>query len=66
MNLIKRIKNLWQLSNFEITEFDNKLVISKKEDKLVVAFEDKPKMAQIVRMKTSVEQFLEDNPQVNE
>ncbi len=43
----RRIKNLWGLSNFEITEFDNKLVITKQEDKLVFA---RPKQAEIIKL----------------
>lgn len=51
--LQRRIKNLWELSNFKITEFDNKLVITKKEDQLVVDFPEKPRMAQIIKRKNS-------------
>lgn len=60
MNLLLRVKNLWQLSRFKITEFDNKLVISKDEEtgELIVA---KPKLAQVIKRKTAAEKFLEDN-----
>jgi hypothetical protein len=37
MSIWKRIKTLWALSNFEITEFDNKLCITKQNDELVYA-----------------------------
>lgn len=34
---LERIKNLWQLSRFKITEFDNQLVITKRNGVLVFA-----------------------------
>lgn len=37
MSIWKRIKNLWELSHFEITKFDNNLVITRKDDELVFA-----------------------------
>ncbi len=61
MKILQRLRNLWQLSNFKITEFDNKLVITKKEDKLVVAFEEKPKPAQIIKMRNNVEEILKND-----
>ena len=57
MNIFTRLKNLWQLSNFKITEFDNKLVITKEKDKLVVAYPEKPKMAQIIRMRDPIKEI---------
>lgn len=35
--MIQRLKNLWALSRFKITEFDNKLVITKVGKDLVFA-----------------------------
>ena len=51
MNLLKRLKNLWELSRFDITEFDNKPVITQIEDKLVVAHTEKSHMAQIIKLR---------------
>lgn len=45
----QRLKNLWQLSRFKITEFDNQLVITKKNDELIFARPEK-KMAEIVEL----------------
>lgn len=61
MKLTQRLKNLWELSNFKITEFDNKLVITKKDDgKLTVAFPEKPKMAQIIRRTDPIKEALKN------
>lgn len=34
---LQRLRNLWQLSRFKITEFDNKLVITERNGELVFA-----------------------------
>ena len=49
--LLRRLKNLWELSNFKITEFDNQLVITRKAENLEYA---RPQMAQIIRKKVDV------------
>lgn len=57
----RRIRNLWALSNFKITEFDNKLVITKKDDKLIVELpEVPPKMAQIIRKRDPIKEVLQE------
>lgn len=57
-NIFKRLKNLWELSNFVITEFDNKSVITKENEKLVVT--EKPRLAQIIKMSSPVEDFMKN------
>lgn len=58
MNLVKRLRNLFILSSLELGEAE-KLILTKKDDKLVVMHEEKPKMAQIIKLKSPVEQALE-------
>lgn len=61
MKIFKRIKNLWELSRFQITEFDNKLVITKKEDgKLVVAFPEKTRQARIIKRSDPIASALKE------
>lgn len=56
-NLLKRLRNLWALSNFEVTE--NKLILTKNEvtNKLEV---EQPKQAQIIKMNNPVKGFLKE------
>lgn len=67
MRLLKRFKNLWQLSRFEITEFDNQLVITKRNDELVFARPEKTeksrKEAIIIKLrpKDEIEQILKSD-----
>lgn len=37
MSIWKKLKNLWELSHFEITKFDNHLVITRRNEDLVIA-----------------------------
>lgn len=55
--MFHRLKNLWQLSNFKITEFDNKLVIAKVEDALIVT---RPQDAtvEIIKKQTPLEEII--------
>ena len=48
MTFFKRIRNLWELSNFSITEFDNKLVISRFNQKLTVHDYDTGERAEFI------------------
>lgn len=60
----RRVKNLWELSNFKITEFDNKLVVTKKDDnKLVVAFPETPRLAQVIKRTDPIKEFLTEDKQ---
>lgn len=65
MTLLKRLRNLWLLSRFEITKFDNKLVITKQEEELFFARPKEPepsKMAQIIRInRDPVKEILNEN-----
>lgn len=55
MSFIKRLQNLWLLSRFNITEFDNRLVITKDESgELVVARYNKPQKAQIIKKEIDI------------
>lgn len=48
----QRIKNLWQLSRFKITEFDNKLVITARDEDGHLVVNEPKKMAVIIKRKT--------------
>jgi hypothetical protein len=60
MNLARRIKNLWRLSEYEVTqskeEFDN-LPVGTKVSPIV----KKPQMAQIIKVnrKDPIDEFIE-------
>ncbi len=55
MKLLQRLRNLWMLSRFKITEFDNKLVITKDErGELIVARYNKTTQAQIIKREPDI------------
>lgn len=60
MNLIKRLKNLWRLSEIELKRGEISLAqfhnIVDKVNKI-----EKPKMAQIIKRNNPVEDFLTKN-----
>ena len=58
MNIFRRLKNLWELSRFEITQFDHQLVIIEKEGKLTFA---RNNQATIVDLKEPEDIILEQN-----
>jgi hypothetical protein len=64
MFFFQRIKNLWALSRFKITEFDNKLLITKDEKgELIYArpVESKISKAQIIkRNRDEVGEFIKE------
>lgn len=59
MSLAKRLRNLWLLSNFEITPNEKggvDVFITKAPG---MEIKETPKMAQIIKMKNPVDSFLE-------
>jgi hypothetical protein len=53
MNLIKRLKNLYKLSEIELSEQKKELVSN--------ILTEKPRLAQIIRKETPVDKFLKNN-----
>lgn len=58
MSILQRLRNLWQLSRFEITRFDQQLVITEKDNELVFA---RPEMAQIIKKQSPIDEFINNN-----
>lgn len=56
MNLLKRIKNLWQLSEVEVSITGDKLKIG-----TIITTIEKPRMAQIIRRKDVVKEVLKND-----
>lgn len=63
MNLIKRLKNLWKLSEWEIPEWNKKDFDVGTVITSLVKPPEKSKMAQIIKRKTidEVEEILKEN-----
>lgn len=61
MNLLKRVKNLWRLSEYQVPPVGVKY----SEGDLIIPElytpVEKPRMAQIIRMKNPLEEVLKNN-----
>ena len=61
MKLLKRIKQLWYLSGYELFIPNDKGGFNIKADKLTIG-EESPRKAQVVKMSDPIDKFLiEDN-----
>lgn len=64
MKLIKRLNNLWLLSNFRITKNDKGEVnVFVNNENETFNIQEKPRMAQIIKRSTPTAEFLKDEPQ---
>ncbi len=60
MNLVKRLRNLWALSELEVTKENGKLHIDYKGDQTVSVLTTTPRMAQIIKMHDPVADVLKE------
>lgn len=58
MKFLQRFKNLYALSSLELGEAE-KLILTKKDNKLLLNHEEKPRLAQIIKRHNPIEEALE-------
>jgi len=58
MNLLKRLRNIWRLSEWEIDNHGRVTPVGTDISKII---ETPPKMAQIIKRQSPAEKFLKNN-----